>query len=97
MQYFSFSPKDLQLTALKGIINIKKVLPIDGQPRLVFIKMTDLLAVGRSFLFMYVFSELVAKTYTSNYQSEKPDKQSCNFNRHTYMPSYTYSGKPVSI
>lgn len=33
--------------------------------------MTDLLAVGRSFLFMYVFSKLVAKTYTSNYQSER--------------------------
>ena len=61
----------MQLTAPKDIINIDKVLPIDGQPRLVFIKMTDLLAVGRSFLFMYVFSKLVAKTYTSNYQSER--------------------------
>ena len=30
--YLSFSPKDLQLTALKGIIDIKKVLPIDGWP-----------------------------------------------------------------
>ncbi len=86
--------RNLQLTYLKGIINTKKVLPIDGQPRLVFIKMTDLLAVGRLFLFMGIFTQHVAEAKNGCCVTKYTDQIQ---NRHGITPSYMYSGKPVSI
>ena len=61
--YLSFSPKDLQLTALKGIMDIKKVLPIDGQPIYTGIrKIAQFSRLGAVFSVRNIFAELVAET-----------------------------------
>ena len=64
--YYTF--QDLQLTALKGIINIKMVLPIDGQPIYTGIrKIAQFCGLGAVFSVGNIFAELVAETYTGYY------------------------------